>query len=1589
MLKARLITCTLLATRFLTGRGVILPEDAACALAFHGNQEVQLIKQGNPFDFVLAFTLESWLAVSADTTTFFGGEVGSEMCVHGFASMGAGPRLSVFPSYTAGPCSTAGACPLGVYAFSAPSMPASSDYMCHTPVPDEKWHHVAATWDNTTAKLYVDGVEKCSYNPPSSKIDLNIARNSVLSRHAYSVGAFPDHYRFFKGVIDEVRLWSVARTASELRSWMNKHLDATQTTGLQVELRFDECQGEVTKNFSPLKSSDLIEGSIGIQTGDIAGVGSAPTWIASGASLFGAAGKKMVDIGSNEKDIPVRAFDTSTSSILTMSGLQISVQANQTVSVGGLSVQPAASGLRADYGYDANFYEGGEILSAQRVYSSSFQAPYTVTYGGQTASGSLKIKRKTNRRPQVGAAGGGLGFFQGAYAGNLDFKLKHRGTKGISGAGNSSKLTIEFWSKNSLMGLQDAGNAGTAIFTLGNSENAHEAWCPATCELDQGCHGRGSGHMPWSAGFPHTFFHFGTTHNPMSFQKPCRWAHHSGEWQHVAFVADPDTGFHGIYFNGELCNPGSVVDGPTDDLDTFFLGVWPIMRSAADTVHHTGDVDEMRIWNVARTAQEIRDGMFRPPTEREISSGNLMASWSFDDCGSGASPVCKDASGNGHDLLFAVCGLFDDVVFEGFIGPNGPKKAPCLNLTYPTEAHSRSWPKRFESSAIVAGPFAPVRPTSPTDEAARRISSLVVTAVDPDMEDKLRLEFVSVPSDIGEVYAAGSSTRITNGSIVTMSPSRLLVHSVTLTIENLKQTKGTIGTLLVRAIDKSGAISDSVQVSIKAFMADTGQEYSSRLGKVMPCAKGTFAEGNGQPCKPCPTGKYGPLPLTWQDPAGNGECLECEAGKFGFESGLDHCPLCEAGRFSNSSGASSCENCGRGAYSNVLGASACSQCLGGMTTASEGSSANSSCICPKDHFLPCSKDGFSNLTSCALGLTPLEDCKICTEGISCNGGSASCPTGFACPAGMIHAQPLLKLGYYHDGTDIDSIFKCSVASACPGQAVLNDPICTPYAQDINCGRCETGRYRSVSGGNSECVSCDAASWWLVMPTLILIWVLSGAILFGRNRLLGTASKPVVPQYTHDAVVPVDADKSDSRAVGNLFASAHAGQAPIQMAFGINGDGSQPKDYTVLFGQAVTFFQFIATCANFTIEYPPAIEEILIVAKSLLLDFGIGAWNIPCMFNDSFESTYVARTLFPLLVWVLMASWYAIYVVSGRRFWWMSGAHVCNLIGLFSLLLSVSILSTTVSALECYKNPNDINTLRRYPSIICGESRQVGMAVFAAMAILLYLVGFSAYCAYHLAVAPKKHIILEFRQRIDFLVYKYHPSAYAFGLFSTARSAALVMITVAFPVGAYLHFTFSALVILASLLMHLRYLPYRSFLANRLETMGLVCILSILIFGIAHSGQKASEEGVMTPWAEVLSVLVFAVYMFCLSLGLGKAVFDVCHPVRTKIEHQLRADEAYTRIAYAASLILNDKERSEIMFRQAFSHDLKMTQNVADFIMLEFDGWGPKRAHKRLPMQTVELREGSDEVLKEAHAASLKELRLKLEETSRTDERDAR
>ena len=107
-------------------------------------------------------------------------------------------------------------------------------------ITDGSWHHVSAVYDATadTIELYVDGVASGSPTDVSGLTVSQFANTENLLIGSDSLAANPS----LNGMMDDVRIWSEARTAEEIADNFDKSLSGNEAN-LEAYWKFDAVNG--------------------------------------------------------------------------------------------------------------------------------------------------------------------------------------------------------------------------------------------------------------------------------------------------------------------------------------------------------------------------------------------------------------------------------------------------------------------------------------------------------------------------------------------------------------------------------------------------------------------------------------------------------------------------------------------------------------------------------------------------------------------------------------------------------------------------------------------------------------------------------------------------------------------------------------------------------------------------------------------------------------------------------------------------------------------------------------------------------------------------------------------------------------------------------------------------------------------------------------------------------------------------------------------------------------------------------------------------------------------------------------------------
>jgi chitodextrinase len=165
------------------------------ALSFDGANDWVTIDHSALLSLTTGMTLEAWVLPTAPGTTWRNVLIKERLGVEVY-NLYAGTETGVPATYVVS---------------AGPSAPL--DAVGVTAVPVDTWTHLAATYDGTTLRLHVNGVEAGS-RPVSGAL--------VTSTGALRIGGNSIWGEFFQGQIDEVRIYSRALSAAEIQADMTR-----------------------------------------------------------------------------------------------------------------------------------------------------------------------------------------------------------------------------------------------------------------------------------------------------------------------------------------------------------------------------------------------------------------------------------------------------------------------------------------------------------------------------------------------------------------------------------------------------------------------------------------------------------------------------------------------------------------------------------------------------------------------------------------------------------------------------------------------------------------------------------------------------------------------------------------------------------------------------------------------------------------------------------------------------------------------------------------------------------------------------------------------------------------------------------------------------------------------------------------------------------------------------------------------------------------------------------------------------------------------------------------------------------------------
>ncbi len=267
-----------------------------------------------------------------------------------------------------------------------------------TPIVAGQWYHISGTWDGITTKIYVNGILE-GQAPLAGPISANPGPLEIGR-----LGLLTLPYSLY-GEIDEVRIWNIARTASEIQLNMNRNV--TANTSLVAYYKLDEGTGTTTADAANENTASLIN---------------SPSWKISGAPINYAA--YAWSTGANTPTITANTAGSYSVTVTDVNG-NAGISAPVNVSILSASANITASGptlfcpggavvLTASAGNSYLWSNGATTQSITVTASGSYTVTVTNASGCSATSAATivtvnPLPAATNTKTDVTCIGGNDG----------------------------------------------------------------------------------------------------------------------------------------------------------------------------------------------------------------------------------------------------------------------------------------------------------------------------------------------------------------------------------------------------------------------------------------------------------------------------------------------------------------------------------------------------------------------------------------------------------------------------------------------------------------------------------------------------------------------------------------------------------------------------------------------------------------------------------------------------------------------------------------------------------------------------------------------------------------------------------------------------------------------------------------------------------------------------------------------------------------------------------------------------------------------------------------------------------------------------
>jgi len=194
---------------------------------------------------------------------------------------------------------------------------------------------------------------------------------------------------------------------------------------------------------------------------------------------------------------------------------------------------------------------------------------------------------------------------------------------------------------------------------------------------------------------------------------------------------------------------------------------------------------------------------------------------------------------------------------------------------------------------------------------------------------------------------------------------------------------------------------------------------------------------------------------------------------------------------------------------------------------------------------------------------------------------------------------------------------------------------------------------------------------------------------------------------------------------------------------------------------VIFVQTLGVMAKMALSLSDPLKKIM--SWAALLNFDIQILELECIFLEmSALSSYIMKAALIAVLLLSIGFLHAVWIVVRYRGQFAQHWHtLACVMGTLLLIFLTSMTNTAIAPLECQAHPNGKMTVRRYPSVICGEGSEHDSMIVFAFLYLCIPVSFVTLSVHSVSKFPKEMARgnTKFLKLWAFLYQRFKPALY--------------------------------------------------------------------------------------------------------------------------------------------------------------------------------------------------------------------------------------